>query len=56
MVAYCLAEEALAQAKNGGARQWAERALKLLPKGSPYSLRAQDIIKEARENEDDKDD
>jgi predicted Zn-dependent protease len=55
MVAYCLAEEALAQAQNDGARQWAERALKLLPKGSPYALRSQDIIKEARENEDSKD-
>jgi predicted Zn-dependent protease len=55
MVAYCLAEESLAQAQNSGARQWAERALKLLPKGSPYALRSQDIIKEARENEDSKD-
>ncbi|MBI3419358.1 MAG: M48 family metallopeptidase [Proteobacteria bacterium] len=54
MVAYCLGEEALARADNGAARKWAERALKLLPKGSPYALRAQDIIKEARQNEDDK--
>ncbi|HVY12316.1 MAG TPA: M48 family metalloprotease, partial [Alphaproteobacteria bacterium] len=54
MAAYCLAEEALAEAHNNDARRWAERAVKLLPKGSPYALRSQDIIKEARENEDDK--
>ncbi len=55
MVSYSLAEEALARAENGSARKWAERALKTLPKGSPYALRSQDIIKEARQNEEDED-
>jgi predicted Zn-dependent protease len=55
MVIYCLAEEALARAQNGSARKYAEGALKKLPKGSPYAIRAQDIIKEARENEENED-
>lgn len=52
MVAYCLAEEALARGNTGSANKWADRALKLLPKGSPYLLRAQDI-KQAKTEEDD---
>ncbi len=54
LVAYGLAEEALAKAENVTARRLAARAIKLLPKGSPYILRAQDVIKQARENEDDR--
>ncbi len=41
--AYALAEEAASQNEHKTARQYAERATKMLPKGSPYWLRAQDI-------------
>jgi predicted Zn-dependent protease len=40
---YALAEEAAAKGANREAKQYADRALKVLPKGSPYWLRAQDI-------------
>lgn len=40
---YALAEEAVAKGAIREARQYADRALKVLPKGSPYWLRAQDI-------------
>lgn len=40
---YALAEEAAARGANREARQFADRALKILPKSSPYWLRAQDI-------------
>ena len=43
LVSYALAEESLANGKDKTAGQYAERALKSLPKGSPYWLRAQDI-------------
>jgi predicted Zn-dependent protease len=43
LVSYALAEEAVAQGADKEARQLADRALKGLPKGSPYWLRAQDI-------------
>lgn len=43
MVAYAAAEEAFASGDRGRARVMAERALKLLPTGSPGWLRAQDI-------------
>lgn len=43
MIAYSLAEEALARNDKGMARGQAERAEKLLPVGSPAWLRAQDI-------------
>jgi predicted Zn-dependent protease len=52
MVAYCLAEEALTNNDGGSAHKWADRALKLLPKGSPYALRAQDIKNNHVEDED----
>lgn len=43
LVSYALAEEAVARGADKEARQFAERALKTLPKNSPYWLRAQDI-------------
>ena len=43
MAAYALAEEAVTRGANKEAKQLAERALKGLPKGSPYWIRAQDI-------------
>ncbi|MBV8061075.1 MAG: M48 family metallopeptidase [Alphaproteobacteria bacterium] len=43
MATYALAEEAEAQGKDRAAQQLAERAMKGLPKGSVYWLRAQDI-------------
>lgn len=43
MVSYALAEEAEADGKDKAAGQLAERAMKGLPKTSPYWLRAQDI-------------
>jgi len=43
MVTYALAEEAVANGKDKVAGQLATRAMKALPKGSPYWLRAQDI-------------
>lgn len=43
MASYALAEEAAAQGKDKVAGQLAERAMKVLPKGSPAWLRAQDI-------------
>mgnify|MGYP001806178229 CR=1 FL=1 len=42
--AYALAEEAMARGDRTGARQQAERSLKLLPKGSANAMRAQDIL------------
>ncbi|MDR3423877.1 MAG: M48 family metalloprotease [Alphaproteobacteria bacterium] len=43
MATYALAEESAAQGNDKAAGQLAERAMKGLPKGSPYWLRAQDI-------------
>ncbi|MGE3622662.1 MAG: M48 family metalloprotease [Bdellovibrionales bacterium] len=43
MVSYALAEEAVARGKDKTAGELARRAMKALPKGSPYWLRAQDI-------------
>lgn len=43
MVAYCLAEEAQTRGDMKSAQQLADRAIKLLPKGSPYAIKAQDI-------------
>jgi predicted Zn-dependent protease len=43
MATYALAEEAAAQGHDKPAGQLAERAMKALPKGTPYWLRAQDI-------------
>lgn len=43
MVAYCLAEEAQTRGDIKSAQQLADRAIKLLPKGSPYAIKAQDI-------------
>lgn len=43
MATYALAEEAQAQGNDKAAQQLAERAMKGLPKGSTYWLRAQDI-------------
>jgi predicted Zn-dependent protease len=53
MVAYCLAEEALTRGDRKGAHKLAERAVKLLPKGSPYALRALDIKQEKVDDNDD---
>lgn len=43
LVSYAFAEESLAEGKEKNAGQYAARALKTLPKSSPYWLRAQDI-------------
>jgi predicted Zn-dependent protease len=43
MVSYALAEEAVSKGEDHQAGQLAERAMKALPKGGPYWLRAQDI-------------
>ncbi len=43
MATYALAEESAALGKEKAAAQLADRAMKGLPKGSPYWLRAQDI-------------
>jgi predicted Zn-dependent protease len=43
MATYALAEEAVAQGHDKAAGQLATRAMKVLRKGSPYWLRAQDI-------------
>ena len=43
MATYALAEEAVAQGRDKPAGQLAVRAMKALPKNSPYWLRAQDI-------------
>ncbi|MFY9288261.1 MAG: M48 family peptidase, partial [Alphaproteobacteria bacterium] len=43
MVSYALAEEAVAKGADKEASQFAERAMKALPKGTAYWLRAQDI-------------
>jgi len=43
LVSYALAEEALARGADREAQQFAERAMKGLPKNSAYWLRAQDI-------------
>lgn len=49
--AYCLAEEAQSRGDNGSARKWAERALKMLPKGSPYAIKALDIKQQKLDDE-----
>lgn len=43
LASYALAEEAESRGADKEARQYAERALKVLPKTSPYWLKAQDI-------------
>ena len=50
LVSYALAEEALANGYEKEAKQFANRALKSLPKGSPYWLRTQDIKLTVEEN------
>ncbi|MDD3287694.1 MAG: M48 family metalloprotease [Alphaproteobacteria bacterium] len=50
MAVYALAEEAITQGAEKEARQLADRALKLLPKGSPYWVKAQDIKLSTEEN------
>ena len=55
MATYALAEEAVAQGHDKAAGQLADRAMKGLPKGSSYWLRAQDI-KLSTTPEDDKGD
>jgi predicted Zn-dependent protease len=57
MVDYALAEEAVARGHDKAAGQLAARAMKGLPKGSPYWLRAQDIkLSTAPEDQDGKHD
>lgn len=53
LVSYALAEESLAQGNEKEALRFADRALKTLPKGSPYWLRTQDIKLSADENSKD---
>jgi len=56
MVSYALAEEALAKGSDKAAGQLADRAMKGLPKSSPYWLRAEDIkLSTKPEGDDDKD-
>lgn len=43
LATYAMAEESVAEGNDKAAGQLAERAMKGLPKGSPYWLRAQDI-------------
>jgi predicted Zn-dependent protease len=43
MASYALAEEALTKGADKEARQLADRALKILPKGSSYWIKAQDV-------------
>lgn len=43
LVSYALAEEAIALGRDKEAKRYADRAIRSLPKGSPYWLRAQDI-------------
>lgn len=52
LVSYALAEEAVAQGKDTTAGQLADRAMKTLPKSSPYWLRAQDIKLSTKEDDD----
>lgn len=51
MVAYCLAEEAISNGNAATARKLAARALSLLPKNSPYALRAQDLKQTPKEDD-----
>jgi predicted Zn-dependent protease len=51
---YALAEEAAAMGRDRAAAQYADRAMKGLPKGSAYWLRAQDIKLSAGGAEDEK--
>jgi predicted Zn-dependent protease len=51
LASYALAEEASARGAKKEARQYADRAIKALPKGSPYWLRAQDIKLDAADEE-----
>ncbi|MDD3181452.1 MAG: M48 family metalloprotease [Alphaproteobacteria bacterium] len=53
LVSYALAEESLAQGQEKEAQRFATRALKTLPKGSPYWLRTQDIKLSASEDSKD---
>jgi predicted Zn-dependent protease len=52
LVAYALAEEAVARGADREAAHFADRALRGLPKGSPYWLRAQDIKLSAADPDD----
>ncbi len=54
MVDYCLAEEAQTRGDRSQARKLADRAIKLLPKGSPYAIRALDI-KQVKDDDEDSD-
>lgn len=52
VAAYCLAEEAQSRGDNGSARKWADRAIKLLPKGSPYAIKALDIKQQKTDDDE----
>jgi len=54
MATYALAEEAVAQGNDKAAGRLADRAMKGLPKGSAYWLRAQDIKLSAAADDEDK--
>jgi predicted Zn-dependent protease len=53
LVFYALAEESLAMGKDKAAKEYADRAVKTLAKGSPYWLRAQDIGLSVSDHSDD---
>jgi predicted Zn-dependent protease len=54
MASYALAEEAVSKGADKEAGQLADRAMKGLPKGSPYWLRAQDIKLSTTADKEDK--
>jgi predicted Zn-dependent protease len=56
MATYALAEEAVSQGHDKAAGQLAERAMKVLKKGSAYWLRAQDIKLSTAPDDDNKKD
>jgi predicted Zn-dependent protease len=56
MASYALAEESVALGNDRAAGRLADRAMKGLPKGSPYWLRAQDIRLSTTAPEDERDD
>lgn len=53
LVFYSLAEESLTMGKDKAAKEYADRAVKTLFKGSPYWLRAQDIALSVSNHSDD---
>ena len=55
LASYALAEEAMARGADKEAKQFVDRAVKILPKGSPYWLRTQDIkMSTDKEQEEDR--